>query len=70
MKNHIKTAFSLIELSIVILIVGIIIAGITQSSRLVELYRISSAKTQTQSSLLIQSQVWLLGTKQLWMKVF
>lgn len=50
MKNQSKSAFSLIELSIVILIIGIIIAGITQSSRLVELYRVSSAKTQTQSS--------------------
>ena len=45
-----KKGFSLIELSIVILIIGIIIAGITQSSRLVELYRLSAARTQTQSS--------------------
>lgn len=45
-----KGAFSLIELSIVILIIGIIIAGVTKSSTLVELYRLSSARTQTQSS--------------------
>lgn len=45
-----KSAFSLIELSIVILIIGIIIAGVTKSSTLVELYRLSSARTQTQSS--------------------
>lgn len=45
-----KKGFSLIELSIVILIIGVIIAGITQSSRLVELYRLSAGRTQTQSS--------------------
>lgn len=51
MKNKkLKTAFSLIELSIVILIVGIIIAGVTQSSRLVSAFRLSSARNATQSS--------------------
>ncbi len=45
-----KKAFSLIELSIVILIIGIIIAGITQSSRLVRQFKLSSARSQTQSS--------------------
>lgn len=44
------TAFSLIELSIVILIIGILIAGITQSSRLVKQMRLNSARAQTQSS--------------------
>jgi prepilin-type N-terminal cleavage/methylation domain-containing protein len=48
MKKH--TAFSLIELSIVILIIGIIIAGVTQGSRLVTKFRLSTAKTLTQSS--------------------
>jgi prepilin-type N-terminal cleavage/methylation domain-containing protein len=43
-------AFSLIELSIVILIVGIIIAGVTQSSRLVNRAKINSARSATQSS--------------------
>ena len=47
LKN--KTAFSLIELSIVILIIGIIIAGITQSSRLVRQFKLSTARNQTQS---------------------
>lgn len=47
-KSH--SAFSLIELSIVILIIGILIAGITQSSRLVKQFRLSSARTITQSS--------------------
>lgn len=45
-----KSAFSLIELSIVILIVGILIAGVTQSSRMVGKSRIKTAKTLTQSS--------------------
>ncbi len=45
-----KKAFSLIELSIVILIIGILIAGVTQSSRLISEFKISSARTLTQSS--------------------
>ena len=43
-------AFSLIELSIVILIVGILIAGITQSSRLINAMRIQSIRSITLSS--------------------
>ena len=49
MKN-LKSGFSLIELSIVVLIIGIIIAGITQASRLVRVSKLSSARTLTQSS--------------------
>ena len=45
-----KKAFSLIELSIVLLIIGIIIAGVTQSTRIVKQFRISSARSQTESS--------------------
>jgi prepilin-type N-terminal cleavage/methylation domain-containing protein len=45
-----QKAFSLIELSIVILIIGILIAGVTQASRLVGRMRLASARTQTQSS--------------------
>lgn len=48
MKKH--KAFSLIELSIVILIIGIIIAGITQSSRVVSQMRLNTARSLTQSS--------------------
>ena len=47
-KKHL--AFSLIELSIVILIIGILIAGVTQGSRLIRDSRIKTAKTITQSS--------------------
>lgn len=43
-------AFSLIELSIVILIVGIIIAGITGSSSLVRKMRLNTASSLTKSS--------------------
>lgn len=48
LKN--KKAFSLIELSIVILIVGIIVAGITQSSRMIGAFKLSAARNITQSS--------------------
>ncbi len=43
-------AFSLIELSIVILVVGIIVAGVTQSSRLVSRMKIMTAKSLTKNS--------------------
>ncbi len=45
-----KKAFSLVELSIVLLIIGIIIAGISESSRLIAQFRLSSARSQTESS--------------------
>ncbi len=48
--KNMKRAFSLIELSIVILIIGIIIAGVTQSSSLVQKMRLSSARALTKSS--------------------
>ncbi len=48
MKN--KLAFSLIELSIVILIIGILIAGVTQGSRMVNNFKLSTAMTLTNSS--------------------
>ncbi len=43
-------AFSLIELSIVILIIGIIVGGITTGSRLLNQTRLSSAQSQTEAS--------------------
>jgi prepilin-type N-terminal cleavage/methylation domain-containing protein len=45
-----KKAFSLIELSIVILIIGIIIAGVTQSSSLLSKSKLQSAQSMTVSS--------------------
>ncbi len=45
-----KAAFSLVELSIVILIIGVLIAGITQSSRLVGKFRLSTARNLTKSA--------------------
>ncbi len=55
MKNNCNnskklSAFSLIEISIVVLIVGILIAGITQSSRLISLAKVNTAKSLTQGS--------------------
>ncbi len=49
MKNK-NRAFSLIELSIVVLIIGILIAGVTQGSRLVNASKVQTAQTLTQSS--------------------
>lgn len=48
MKKH--SAFSLIELSIVVLIIGVLIAGVTQSTRLVKQARLRTARALTQSS--------------------
>jgi len=48
MKKH--QAFSLVELSIVILIIGVLIAGVIQGSNLVTKFRIKTAQTLTQSS--------------------
>ncbi|GDX36344.1 hypothetical protein LBMAG18_08550 [Alphaproteobacteria bacterium] len=48
--NNSLKAFSLIELSIVILIIGILVAGVTGSSRLVSQMRLVSARSITKSS--------------------
>ncbi len=48
--NNFRKAFSLIELSIVILIIGILVAGVTQSSRLVKRMRLTTAQQITSSS--------------------
>ncbi len=49
MKNK-TSAFSLIELSIVILIIGVLIAGVTQASRILRQSKLTTARTLTQSS--------------------
>jgi prepilin-type N-terminal cleavage/methylation domain-containing protein len=48
MKKH--SAFSLIEISVVILIIGILVAGVAQGSRLIAQMRLASARALTQSS--------------------
>ena len=50
MNNKTKQAFSLIEISIVILIIGILVAGVTSGSRLITRMRITSAQNLTKSS--------------------
>jgi prepilin-type N-terminal cleavage/methylation domain-containing protein len=50
MRNNVNKAFSLIELSIVLLIIGIIIAGVTQSSGLLAKAKLQSAQSATRSS--------------------
>jgi len=50
MNKTIRKAFSLIELSVVILIIGILVAGVTQSSRLVSKMRLQTAQNLTNSS--------------------
>ena len=49
-KNYYRKGFSLVELSIVILIIAILVVGVTQSSRLISITRLSTAKQLTQSS--------------------
>lgn len=48
-KKH-PSAFSLIELSIVILVIGLLIGGMTQSSRLIYGFKVRTGQTLTQSS--------------------
>ena len=43
-------AFSLVELSVVILIIGILIAGVTQSGRLIRQIKLSTARSLTSSA--------------------
>jgi hypothetical protein len=43
-------AFSLVELSVVILIIGILVAGVTQSGRLIRQIKLSTARSITSSS--------------------
>ena len=49
-KNKPKLAFSLIELSVVILIIGVLVVGITQGTKILNSARLSSAKSLTQGS--------------------
>ncbi len=49
-KSRQKLGFSLIELSVVILVIGILVIGITQGSRIINQSRLKSAQSLTQSS--------------------
>ncbi len=50
MKKQKFSAFSLTELSIVILIIGIVVTGLTSSSGLIRKYKLSNARSITKSS--------------------
>ncbi len=66
-KMNKKKAFSLIELSIVILIIGIIVGGVTQGSRLIDAHRLSAARSMTESSPVASIPdlaLWLEGTSE------
>lgn len=49
-KKSSKSAFSLVELSVVLLVVGLILAATMQGGRLVSEFKLSSARTKTKSS--------------------
>ena len=62
LKKFNRQAFSLIELSIVILIIGILVAGVTQSSRLLSQFRLMAIRSQTINSVVPSIQglkMWL-----------
>ena len=50
MKNFYKKAFSLIEISIVILVIGVAIAGISQGIELYQDARLEMARRHTKNS--------------------
>lgn len=62
-----KKAFTLIEASVVILVIGILIAGITQGSRFIKDSRLKTAASLTQSSPVASIQdltLWLESTSE------
>ena len=66
-KKTDKLAFSLIELSIVILVIGILVAGVTQGTRIMTQSRLSAAKALTTSSpvtLMKGLSLWLESTNE------
>jgi prepilin-type N-terminal cleavage/methylation domain-containing protein len=50
MKKQSRLGFSLIELSVVILVIGILVIGITQGSRIISEAKLKSARSLTNSS--------------------
>ena len=68
MKNFHKTAFSLIEISVVILIIGILIAGVSQGIDLYQDMRLASARSLTQNSRVNRIKdlaLWLESTQEI-----
>ncbi len=64
-QKNFRTAFSFLEASIVILVIGIIILGITQSSRLIRKIKLSSAQRVTsgsETSAIPEMSVWFETT--------
>ena len=62
-----KTAFSLIELSVVILIIGVLVLGVTQGSRMMSEAKLKSARSLTTSSPVASIEglaVWLDSTSE------
>ncbi len=60
-----KSAFSLVELSVVLVILGIVMAGVSQGSRLIAQYRITTAQNITKGSPIISMPgvaLWLETT--------
>ncbi|HLD76590.1 MAG TPA: type II secretion system protein, partial [Rickettsiales bacterium] len=50
MKNCAKKAFTLVELSVVILLIGMVLSVVAASGSIIEKYRLYSARATTQSS--------------------
>ncbi len=61
--NKSKLAFSLIELSVVILIIGVLVIGITKGSRIIRASKLQSAQSLTNSS-----PVHLMDNMILWLE--
>ena len=56
MKKKNITAFSLIEIAVVMIIIGILVAGISQSKKLIAQTRINTARANTLSSPILSTQ--------------
>lgn len=68
MKNFHKKAFSLIEISVVILIIGILIAGVSQGIDLYQDMRLATARSLTQNSRVGRIKdlaLWLESTQEI-----
>lgn len=65
MKNNKKTAFTLVELSIVLIIIGLIVTGVVAGGSLVEVAKVSGAKSITKTSPVLAMEdlsLWIEAT--------